>query len=124
MKIKTTILSLLALGAVLVTGMPADAQYNYYTSPQYQAEEQAFRARQNEGARLHETFGESSPQYLNWYVREKGVVPYQYGYGYNAFNYGQPFYGNTRMYSNSFNRRAQKQLKKQIKKQVKQYRRY
>lgn len=120
MKIRTTVLSLLALGAVVFTGMPADAQYNYYTSPQYQAEEQTFRARQNEGARLHETFGENSPQYLNWYVREKGRVPY--AYGYNAFTYGQPYYGN-QIYSNSFNRRTKKKIKKQIRKQIRQYQR-
>lgn len=120
MTIKNTFLTLLALGAVVITGLPADAQYNYYTSPQYQAEEQAFRARQNEGARIHETFGENSPQYMNWHFREKGTIPY--GYGYNGFM-GQPYYGNARMYSNSFNRRTQKKIKKQVKKQIKQYRR-
>jgi hypothetical protein len=101
---------------------PASAQNNYYTSPAYQAEEQAFRARQNEGAKLHETFGESSPQYASWYGREKGYGP-SYGYqnqSFGPYSYGpsfgqtrsyapvydyrsnQPYYGNMTQYSNSW----------------------
>jgi hypothetical protein len=119
MKMKKPLIVLFALGALMVTSIPADAQYNYYTSPQYQAEEQAFRARQNEGARLHETFGENSPQYMNWYSREKGFVPY--GYGFN--NYG-PYYGNTPTFSRSAFNRARAKQKKQIKKRIKQQQRY
>lgn len=90
MKNKNPFLLLSAAGMMLFAA-PAMAQVNYYQTPQYQAEEQAFRARQNEGARLHEMFGEQSPQYQSWYAREKGVSPM---YGYNPYyGYSQPLYG-------------------------------
>lgn len=76
--------------ALLLAQTSATAQ----PSAAYQAEEQAFRARQNEGARLHQTYGENSPQYQEWLRREKGgatAVPQQapanpYPYGYQGYD--------------------------------------
>lgn len=109
-------LALLALAAVLNSNTTAVAQMDYYHSPAYQAEEQAFRARQNEGARLHEMYGENSPQYGQWHLQEKGRLPgnnfgygypYAPGYGYGyapGFGYAAPNYGRLNYYSSSFHR--------------------
>lgn len=95
MKIHNLLPMLIAASAVSASSAitPADAQANYYTSPQYQAEEQAFRARQNQGAAIHETFGEQSPQFWSWKAQDnsmKGVQsnPYGYGYKYNPYYAG------------------------------------
>lgn len=67
-------LSLFAATAAFVACLaPAGAQVDYYHSPAYQAEEQAFRARQNQGAALYEQFGANSAPYANWYLQNKGV---------------------------------------------------
>lgn len=88
-------LSLLAAAAVMIgCTLGASAQVNYYQTPAYQAEEQAFRARQNEGARLYEMYGQNSAPYLNWAVREKGLSP-SYANPYNLYQQYYP-------YSNSF----------------------
>lgn len=78
----------MAVAMILASTSAATAQTSY------QAEEQAFRARQDEGARLHQTYGESSPQYQDWLRREKGIVPqsnipnYQTNSGYYPGNSG------------------------------------
>jgi hypothetical protein len=89
--------SFLAAAAVIsVCTINANAQANYYTSPQYQAEEQAFRARQNEGSRLYETFGPNSGAYVNWQIREKGITGTGNPYMFNV----NPYYNNP--YGSSF----------------------
>ncbi len=86
---------LIAAAATAFTAFsPAGADTDYYHSAAYQAEEQAFRARQDEGSRLTETYGSNSPQFLNWYAREKGTVVPQNNFAVNYSPYYQPYYGN------------------------------
>lgn len=95
MKFKNIMPLLLTAGAVSAFAAitPAEAQYNYYTSPQYQAEEQAFRARQNQGSAIHETFGEWSPQFHSWKYQDNAMKGIQSNpYGYN------PYYGRINTY--------------------------
>lgn len=96
MKTKIVLAMLIAAGSATAISAfsPAEAQANYYTSPAYQAEEQAFRARQNEGARIYETFGNDSPHYQSWLMREKGRT--------NVNPYYNPYYGNINMYSSPY----------------------
>lgn len=99
MKIKNILPLLITAGAVSAFAVitPAEAQYNYYTSPQYQAEEQAFRARQNQGAAIHETFGEQSPAFFNWKMQDNAMKGIQSNpYGYN------PYYGRINTYASPF----------------------
>ncbi len=112
MKTNSLLLILIAAAATSFTAFsPAGADTDYYHSAAYQAEEQAFRARQNEGAQLTETYGANSPQYQDWYAREHGTVsPYNsaalYNQGYYPSN--QAYYANVnapRSYSNPFERR-------------------
>ncbi len=109
--IKLQFASLMACASIALCVQSAEAQTDYYHSPAYQAEEQAFRARQDEGARLHETFGEYSAPYFNWAQRERAIKglgpsnPYQFGGGY-PYQYGgaNPYqmYTQQRYYKNSF----------------------
>ncbi|MBY0549728.1 MAG: hypothetical protein K2W95_20810 [Candidatus Obscuribacterales bacterium] len=74
MKIKRLPILLIASIVASFTLLPAKSQTHS------QAEEQAFRARQDEGSRLHQTYGEHSPQYQQWLQREKGGIAPQQQY--------------------------------------------
>lgn len=74
MKNKRLSIILLSAAVAFFAMLPASSQ-----TP-YQTEEQAFRARQDEGSRLHQTYGEHSPQYQQWLQREKGIAPSQQPY--------------------------------------------
>lgn len=89
MKKKSFQIILLAmLVASVAPLLPTTAQ----PSAAYQAEEQAFRARQEEGSRLHRTYGENSPQYQEWLHREKGSSASQQPYPAYQGNQGYPGY--------------------------------
>lgn len=80
MKSKALPIMLIALIAASGAILPVTAQ-----TPAYQAEEQAFRARQNEGARLHDTHGANSQQFQQWSHQEKGTVPQSQYYSNNGY---------------------------------------
>lgn len=63
---------LFGISLIALTFLFSASAVTAQVSSSYQSEEQAFRARQDEGARLHQTYGENSPQYQDWLRREKG----------------------------------------------------
>ncbi len=92
--IKLQLSLLMAAASIALCAVAANAQTDYYHSPAYQAEEQAFRARQNEGARLYETYGSNSGAYYNWQARENSFK----GMPTNPYLFNQQYYP----YPNSF----------------------